>query len=187
MTVGDTGNAENRTGQRNWARLLSILIVARGGCAVLVFYAIVNELRLLGACLFAIACLTDLLDGQIAKRAGVSPSLGSYADATADFLLILGAFSAFVVKGLYPFWTLVIVVLMFLQFVVTSGLQRPHYDPVGKYYGAALFGAVGITLVLDNSVIRQAVLIGVVLYTVGSVVSRSLLLLGQRKKTDPHR
>ena len=54
---------------------------------------------------------------------------------------------------------------MFLQFVVTSGLERPLYDPVGKYYGAALFAAVSITLISPNAAIHGAVLMGVVLCT----------------------
>ncbi len=181
MIVGDRADAEGRDESTRLARLLSILIVTRGGCALLVFYTIVHELRLLAVCLFAVACLTDLVDGQLAKRMGVSPSLGSYGDATADFLLVLGAFSAFCVRGLFPLWTLVIVVLMFLQFVFTSGLQGPLYDPVGKYYGAALFGAVGITLVLDNPVVRQAVLMGVIASTAASAASRALLFFRLRR------
>ncbi len=163
------------------ARLLSMLVVTRGGCALLVFYTIVHELRLLAACLFALACLTDLVDGQIAKRTAVSPALGPYGDATADFLLVLGAFSAFCVMGLFPLWTLAIVVLMFAQFVITSGLEGPLYDPVGKYYGAALFGAVGITLVLDHPAVRQAVLMGIIASTVASTVSRALFLRRLRR------
>jgi phosphatidylglycerophosphate synthase len=181
VIVGDRAGAESPDESKGLARLLSILIVTRGGCTVLVFYTIVHELRLLAACLFTLACLTDLLDGQIAKRTGVSPSLGPYGDATADFLLVLGAFAAFVVRGLFPLWTLVIVVLMFVQFVVTSEPQGPLYDPVGKYYGAALFGAVGITLVLDNPVVRHAVLIAVVLSTAASAASRALLLFRLRR------
>ena len=136
---------------------------------------------------FGIACVTDLLDGEVARRAQVTSPLGSYADPAADFLLILGAFSAFVIKGLYPVWTVPLIGLMFLQFVVTSGLERPLYDPVGKYYGAFLFGAVGITLVSANPVIHQAMLIGVVLYTVASAVSRSLLLIRRRRMSDKRR
>jgi CDP-diacylglycerol--glycerol-3-phosphate 3-phosphatidyltransferase len=178
---------KGRMSRSSWAWLLSVLIGARACCAPLVFYAVVADLRLLAICVFGVACMTDLLDGQIAKSTLVSPPLGAYADPTADFLLILGAFSSFVVMGLYPVWTVALIGVMFLQFVVTSGLDRPVYDPVGKYYGAVLFGAVGITLVSANPAIRQAVLIGVVLYTLASAASRTLLLLRRRKMTDPRR
>ena len=40
-----------------------------------------------------------------------------YFDVTADFLLVLAGFSAFVVRGTYPLWTLLLLVGMFLQFI----------------------------------------------------------------------
>jgi len=49
-----------------------------------------------------------------------------------DVPMVLAAFSAFVIKGVYPFWTLLLIGAMFLQFILTSGLRRPVYDPVGK-------------------------------------------------------
>jgi phosphatidylglycerophosphate synthase len=162
---------------QRWGRLLSALIVLRAGCAVVVFYGLISDLRLLATCVFALACVTDLLDGQIVRKMCISPSLGAYADPTADFLLILGAFSAFVINGLYPVWAVVVIVLMYLQFVLTSGRRGPLYDPVGKYYGAALFGTVILTLLSDSLTIRNAVLAGVALCTGVSAAGRCLYLI----------
>ncbi len=164
-----------------WGWLLSVLVAVRAGCAVVVFFGLIRDLRLLATCVFGLACVTDLLDGQIAKKTCTSPSLGSYADPAADFLLILGAFSAFAFNGVYPVWTVIVIVLMFLQFVLTSGRLGPVYDPVGKYYGAALFGAVGITLVSSSPVVHSGVLAGVVLCTAASVASRCIHLIRARK------
>ena len=99
----------------------------------------------------------------------------------ADFFLVLAAFSAFALKGLYPFWMLLLIVVMFAQFVLTSKLARPIYDPVGKYYGVFLFCAVGVTLVLPYAAVRQAVLVVILGFTVASVISRAVFLLGFSK------
>jgi phosphatidylglycerophosphate synthase len=173
--------------QSRWGWLLSLLVAVRVFCAVVVFYGLIEDLRLLATCVFALACVTDLLDGQIAKRTGTSSLLGSYADPAADFLLVLGAFSAFVLDGVYPIWTVVVIVLMFLQFVLTSGRSGPLYDPMGKYYGAALFAAVGITLVSSSPLVRRGVLVGVVLCTGVSVASRCVHLIRASKAVPPHR
>jgi CDP-diacylglycerol--glycerol-3-phosphate 3-phosphatidyltransferase len=169
------------TRQSRCAWLLSVLIIGRAVGAVVVFYSLIRDLGLLAMCVFALACVTDLLDGQIAKRTGISPSLGAYADPTADFLLTLGAFSAFVIKGVYPVWTVIAIVLMYLQFVLTSGRRGPLYDPIGKYYGALLFGAVGVTLLSDNPAVRNIVLAGVALYTGASAAGRCLYLIRRGK------
>jgi phosphatidylglycerophosphate synthase len=173
--------------QSRWSWLLSVLLAVRAVCAVVVFFGLIRDLRLLATCVFGLACVTDLLDGQIAKRTSASPSLGGYADPAADFLLVLGAFSAFVLNGVYPIWTVVIIILMFLQFVLTSGRRGPVYDPVGKYYGAALFAAVGITLVSSSPLVRRGVLVGVVLCTGASVASRCMHLIRASKAAPPHR
>ena len=136
-----------------------------------------NDLTMWTLGIFLFACFTDALDGYLVRRLGVSPYLGAYFDATADFLLVLAAFSAFVMEGIYPFWTLFLIGSMFAQFIVTSGLRRPLYDPVGKHYGVFLFVAIGVTLVSPKPAVYNAVLVGIVGFTVASVASRSVFLL----------
>ena len=130
--------------------------------------------------LFFLACFTDALDGHLARRLDVPPSLGAYADAVADFLLVLAALSAFVVEGVYPFWILSLIGAMFLQFVLTSGFTRPLYDPMGKYYGVFLFAAIGLTLVFPRPAVYDGVLVGILGFTLASIVSRCAFLLGGR-------
>ena len=121
---------------------------------------------------FLCAIFTDTLDGHLARRLGVGPSLGPYLDAAADFVFVLAAFSAFVYRGLYPRWTLLLLVAMFLQFVFTSGRERPVYDPVGKYYGVFLFASIALTLAFPRPEAYRLVLIGMLVFTAGSLASR---------------
>jgi phosphatidylglycerophosphate synthase len=127
--------------------------------------------------LFVFACATDLLDGHVARKLDESTARGAYFDAAADFVFAFMAFLAFAMQGVYPFWTLGLFSAMFLQFVLTSGFARPVYDPVGKYYGAFLFLAIGVTLGLPDSGVYCTVLVSIVGLTVVSVACRSVTML----------
>ena len=153
------------------------LVAVRALAGIVVFCAFVSEMRALALLLFSVACFTDALDGQIAKRFGVMPPFSPYADAMADCLLVLASFAAFVAVGIYPPWILALIAVMFIQFVVTSGLRRPIYDPLGKYYGVSLFAAIAASLLLPAPMIHTAVLLAVVGFTLASLASRSLFLL----------
>ena len=174
---------ESRTHERPGMIIVSIIIAIRFIAAPLFLYTFANDLTAWALCIFLVAVFTDALDGHVARRlGGASPFLGPYSDAVADFFLVLAAFSAFVLKGLYPFWMLLLIVAMFAQFVLTSRLARPIYDPVGKYYGLFLFCAVGVTLVLPYAAVRQAVLLAILGFTIASVISRAVFLLDFPRK-----
>jgi CDP-diacylglycerol--glycerol-3-phosphate 3-phosphatidyltransferase/cardiolipin synthase len=177
---------EAYTNQRSGTIIVSIIIAIRFVAALLFLYTFVNGLMAWALSIFLVAVFTDALDGHVARRlGGAAPFLGpysAYSDAVADFFLVLAAFSAFVIEGLYPFWTLLLIVAMFAQFVLTSRLERPIYDPVGKYYGVFLFCAVGVTLVLPHPAVRQAVLAAILGFTIATVISRAMFLLGFSKK-----
>jgi CDP-diacylglycerol--glycerol-3-phosphate 3-phosphatidyltransferase/cardiolipin synthase len=168
--------------------IVSIIIASRFVAALLFLYTFANDLTAWALGIFLVAVSTDALDGHVARRlGGASPVLGPYSDAVADFFLVLAAFSAFVLKRLYPFWMLLLIVAMFGQFVLTSRRARPIYDPVGKYYGVFLFCAVGVTLLLPYAAVRQALLGAIVGFTVASLISRAIfLLVFSRKRAHDH-
>jgi cardiolipin synthase len=61
--------------------------------------------------LFAVAGISDGLDGFLAKRYGWQSRLGSYLDPLADKLLLISCFIAAAYLGLLPVWLTVAVVL----------------------------------------------------------------------------
>ena len=174
---------ESHANKRPGTIAVSIIIAIRFIAALLFLHTFANDIRAWAVCIFLVAVFTDALDGHVARRlGGATPFLGPYSDAVADLFLVLAAFSAYVIKGLYPFWVLLLIVAMFAQFVLTSRLARPIYDPVGKYYGVFLFCAVGVTLALPFAAVRQAVLVVILGFTIASVISRAMFLLGVSKK-----
>ena len=175
-----------RANRRLGAVIVSGVIAIRVVAAPLFLYAFVNSLRMWAIGIFLLAVATDALDGSVARRLGASPLLGPFSDATADFILVLAVFSAFAMEGVYPLWTVFLVAGMFAQFILTSRLERPVYDPIGKHYGVFLFAAIGVTLILPGSSVRPAVLAGILAFTVASLISRVLYLLGLwRERASP--
>jgi phosphatidylglycerophosphate synthase len=163
--------------------VVSALITVRIIAAPLLWYAYTRERVILALGVFVVAVLTDGLDGSVARRFGGTPIpiLGPYADPAADFLFVTAAFAAFVRKGLYPSWVPALLILLFAQFVLTSRLDRPVYDPAGKYLGLFLFGAVGLTLVYPHPLVCRGVLAGILGISAVSLVCRAAFLLGRRE------
>ncbi len=59
---------------------------------------------------FLIACVTDALDGLIARLTQKKTELGAFLDPMADKLLIVSAFVTLVLLGKLPVWLVIIVV-----------------------------------------------------------------------------
>lgn len=65
--------------------------------------------ELLGAAIFALAALTDWLDGYVARRRQQVTALGQLMDPLADKLLITAALISLVQMGLAPAWMVAII------------------------------------------------------------------------------
>lgn len=69
---------------------------------------------------FIIACLTDYVDGHIARKYNQVTDFGKFMDPLADKMLVLTAMCYFVEVGLMPGW--VVAIVLFREFGV-SGLR----------------------------------------------------------------
>jgi phosphatidylglycerophosphate synthase len=128
--------------------------------------------------------LTDVLDGLTARALRATTASGAYLDACADFAVVAAGFGSLAVLEVYPWWLLGVFALMFGQFLATSaGAGPPHYDPVGKHYGVALYGALGLTLAFPDLAVAQAITSLLLVLTVVSLTSRVADLLGFRSLT----
>jgi CDP-diacylglycerol--glycerol-3-phosphate 3-phosphatidyltransferase len=91
--------------------------IAAGTCARIVLAPIVMGLVLAGkdfeiaaAALFAFAAATDYWDGRLARRWGMTTTLGSFLDTTADKLLVTGVLIALVAAERVSPWIAAIIV-----------------------------------------------------------------------------
>jgi phosphatidylglycerophosphate synthase len=130
-----------------------------------------------GAALFLFLLFTDFLDGYLARKHGVSSKFGTYFDVTADFILVFSMFLAFGSEGFYAEWILILIAAVFTGFVLTGLSSNKVYDPVGKYYGSLLYGAIGLRFIFSGPLFYDVVTVGVVVFSAASILSRAIFLL----------
>jgi len=135
-----------------------------------------NEFVFVADSLFLFVIATDFADGYVARKMGISSKLGARLDATFDFFFVFGMFLYFVAQGFYSVWLLFLIAVAFAQFLLSSLLSRLVYDPVGKYYGSLLYGAVGLTLLFSGQLVYEVVTAGIIVSTVILFLSRLLSL-----------
>jgi CDP-diacylglycerol--glycerol-3-phosphate 3-phosphatidyltransferase len=110
--------------------------------------------ELVGAAIFGVAALTDLLDGYLARRRKQITTIGQLMDPLADKLLIAGALISLVQMDLAPAWLAALIIGR--EFVVTvlrsiahgKGLVIPA-SPMGKIKMAAEVTAI-LALILGQ-------------------------------------
>ena len=155
--------------------LPNVLSVLRLMMAPMVFLSIQRGRFNSAILLVVLAVITDLMDGLIARRQACTSRLGSYLDVMADFSFLFLATLALVFRQVYSPWLLAIMLVMFLQFVLRPKAGQLLYDPVGKYYGALLYGVILLTLIAPDLALAQALYLTVLVVTASSFCSRVFL------------
>ena len=156
-----------------------MITAVRLGLVPLLVVLVDTGITFYSATLFLFLLFTDFLDGYMARKFGVTSKLGTFFDVTADFVLVFSVLLVFGSRGFYADWVPILVVTMFVWFVSTSLYSRRIYDPVGKYYGSFLYGLMGLRFMFSGQVLYSVVTIGIVGFSVASIVSRAIFV---RKK-----
>ena len=94
--------------------------------------------RYVALAIYIVACLTDLLDGYVARHYNQVSDFGKFADPLADKMLVTAAMLWFVEIGQMPAWAVLIVVIR--EFAV-SGLRMIASDK-GRVIAAGWSGKV---------------------------------------------
>lgn len=145
--------------------------------------------------LFAVASLTDLLDGKIARKYHLVTNFGKFMDPLADKLLVCSALICFVELGALPAW--IVIIIISREFII-SGFRLIAADN-GIVIAAGYWGkfktvfqmAMILLLIADlpfafTGVIEQAVISIALLLTIISLVdylikNKDVLKEGSRK------
>jgi CDP-diacylglycerol--glycerol-3-phosphate 3-phosphatidyltransferase len=124
------------------------LTTSRLGLAVVLFILIAFEVWLWCLVVFALAALTDWLDGYLARLQGQTSALGRVLDPLVDKVLICGTFIFLLPHGSRPEeswltpWMVVVVVSR--EFLITG--LRSYLETLGVRFGADWLGKLKMGL-----------------------------------------
>lgn len=107
--------------------------------------------------IFAVASITDMLDGKIARKYNLVTNFGKFMDPLADKLLVSSALIAFVDLGRIPCW--IVIVIIAREFII-SGFRLVAADN-GIVIAAGIWGKIKTA--------EQMVMICILLADFGSV------------------
>lgn len=124
--------------------------------------------------IFAIASLTDFVDGYIARHYNQTSDFGKFLDPLADKLLVTAAMLIFVQWGRMPAWAVMIVLAR--EFAV-SGLRMVAATG-GKVLAAGWSGKVKTFSTMVGLCVMMAVSIGWIDWTVTAVIVVTTLYSG---------
>ena len=108
----------------NPSNIPNLICLARIALVVPIVQFIVQTEYLLSLLLIAIAGLSDILDGYLAKRNDWRSKLGSLLDPAADKILLVSLFITLFRMELIPFWLTLIVILRDVMIIFGLGLLR---------------------------------------------------------------
>src|SRR5699024_3086208 len=98
--------------------------------------------ELVAAIIFAVASLTDLADGKIARKNHLVTNFGKFADPLADKMLVMTAFIFLVSLDKAPAWVVAIIVCRELA---VTGLRLIVVENNGEVMAAAMPGKIKTT------------------------------------------
>ena len=113
--------------------------------------------RICAAVLFILGCVTDFLDGRIARKHNLVTDFGKFIDPVADKLLVLTTLIMLIHLQLMPAWIVIIILCRELavdglrMVAVTKG-QVIAAGPLGKWKTACQMVLISAMLILNLGV-----------------------------------
>ncbi len=131
--------------------------------------------ELLGAGIFAVASLTDWLDGYLARRRKQVTGFGQWMDPLADKLLVTAALVSLVQMELAPAW--MVAVILGREFSVTVLRSIAHArgqslpaSPIGKVKMVAQVVAI-LVLILGRGQMQEFFIVGQIALWVATIAA----------------
>ena len=94
----------------NLANKLTILRILLVPVFVVVILSGIKNSLLISALIFAVASITDFLDGYIARKYNLVTNFGKFMDPLADKLLVAAAFITMVDLNLVSSWAVIVII-----------------------------------------------------------------------------
>ena len=142
---------------------------------IFVIFALIDAqwAQIVALLLFCLASLTDMLDGQIARRRNLVTNFGKFIDPIADKLLVMSALVVLVGQNRMPSW---ICILMLAREFAISGFRLVAANS-GRVIAAGWLGKVktvtqmaAVILLLLLTPVSGAPLLGTIGVTIANIV-----------------
>ena len=140
--------------------------------------------------IFAVAAISDSLDGYLARRYGTITKLGQFLDPLADKLLVGAALLMLVIYRAFPEWAAVVIIVreVIVSILRSAGLKRGRSMPAslpGKIKTSIQIPMVLLWLLPRVGYVRQIQDVIVYLAVIATVVSGALYLTRAKHLLTP--
>lgn len=136
------------------------LSIARAACipaVVILLYLETPGCRIAAGVLFVLACITDFLDGRIARKRNLVTDFGKFIDPVADKLLVLSTLIMLVHLRMLDAWVVIVILCRELSVdglrmvAVTQG-KVIAASPLGKWKTTCQMVLISVMILLNYSV-----------------------------------
>lgn len=114
----------------NFATIPNLICLLRIALAVPIVWLLADGLYQATLVLFAIAALSDALDGYLAKTFDWATEVGKVLDPVADKLLLISVFITLTWLGLVPMWLAAVAVARDLLIGIGAWIYRQLFGPL---------------------------------------------------------
>jgi phosphatidylglycerophosphate synthase len=127
----------------------NLLSVSRVGLGIFYAWSVIHSMWYTAVTVLWIAILTDILDGFLARRQGLTSPLGGLLDHGSDAFFVTCGLIALFFHDWAPIALAVIVPLAFAQYVLDSSSLKGHplrSSQLGRYNGICYFILAGFPI-----------------------------------------
>src|SRR5580658_2298832 len=130
---------------------------------------------------WALALVTDFLDGPVARRRGTVTALSGTCDHTTDFLFVTSGLFAGAFRGVFPWILPVLIVAAFSQYVIDSywihRQAKLRGSKLGRYNGMLYFVPTCMEILIRLGLRFLQPLLTILVWL---LVASTLVSMGQR-------
>lgn len=130
-----------------------------------------------GIIVFFLICVTDFIDGKIARKIKAESLLGSFLDVTADFIFIISSLALLNLNNRIPIWFTVLTLIKFIEFFVTSYIIKKYHNISNNFFPFDYFGrAAAISFFLIPGIVLLTY-IGLDILYINTLIFITLILV----------
>lgn len=165
----------------NIPNILSAYRIAVIPVLTLLFYIGGAAATWMNVVIFALACISDLLDGIIARHTGQTTIFGKFLDSTSDKILIGGTLMLLVAFGRIDGIWIIPALIIYLREILVAGLREflglynvsVEISMLGKWKAAIQMIACGFLIAGDygDVLVPHTMAIGLFIFLIATVVT----------------